>query len=113
MTSSPNGVNKFLVRGFKNRQKLMNHWEEHGSQYYGLTYEEYEVAALKLIESAVNEEILGHTDKDEAIVRYNKRTNDFVKGKVTKGIFTMFKPNEGLNYYLAQKKEDLKHGGRE
>ena len=113
MNISPSGENKFLVRGFKNRQKLMNHWHEHGNKYPNFTVQDYENRAIQLIESAVNENILGHTDRTGAIIRYDKTTNDFVKGRPIKGIFTMFKPEEGILYYETRKKEDIEHGGAE
>ena len=112
MNISPNGANKFLVRGFKNRQALLNHWKDHGEQYPNFTAEQYEQRALELIESEVNENILGHIDKTGAIIRYDKTTNDFVKGRPLKGIFTMFKPIDGENYYFRALKGDLEHGGR-
>ncbi|MBR2214641.1 MAG: hypothetical protein IJ849_02645 [Selenomonadaceae bacterium] len=108
----PTGNNRFLVRGFKSRQKLMNHWREHGFQYLGLTARQYEEKAVALAESAVGGDILGHIDKDGVVIRYDICSNDFVKGRPAKGIFTMFKPSDGIRYYWLQKKEDLEHGGR-
>ncbi len=113
MNISAAGENKFIVRGFKNRQALMNHWKDHGAQYPGFTVAQYEQRALELIESAVGENILGHIDKSGAIIRYDKSTNDFVKGRPLKGIFTMFKPDDGILHYETRKKEDIENGGRE
>lgn len=112
MTVSPTGANKFEKRGFKSKQGLNNHWAEHGHQYPGFTREQYEKRSLELVESAVGGKILGHTDKDDVVVRYDKEANDFVKGKPPKGVFTMFKPEDGAAYYQAQREEDLKHGGK-
>ena len=113
MNISANGENKFLVRGFKNRQTLMNHFKDHKEHYPHFTLEQYEQRALKLIESAVGGNILGHIDKSGAVIRYDKSTNDFVKGRPLKGIFTMFKPDEGILYYETRKKEDIENGGSE
>ena len=113
MSISPSGANKFLVRGFKNRQKMKNHWKDHSLQYLGFTEEQYENRAISLIESPVDDNILGHIDKSGVIVRYDKNTNDFVKGHPLKGIFTMFKPEAGIEYYFGQKEEDIKNGGSE
>ncbi|MBO4401689.1 MAG: hypothetical protein J5809_07570 [Selenomonadaceae bacterium] len=112
---SPTGANEFVVRGFKNRQKLMNHWQNgrtHREEYPYFTMEQYERRAIELAESAVGENILGHVDKDGYITRYDKLTNDFVKGHPYRGIVTMFKPIDGENYYLRALKGDLEHGGR-
>ena len=114
---SPTGANEFEVKGFVNKQKLNNHWKDHGEEYKkeGIitTKEAYEKRALQLIESPVGGSIKGHIDKDGHVVRYDEKTNDFVKGNPKKGIFTMYKPKESGVYYDRQKKEDIKHGGRE
>ncbi len=112
MEVSPTGANKFLVRGFKSKQGLNNHWADHGHQYPNFSREQYELRALELVESAVGGDICGHVDKGGIIVRYDKASNDFVKGLPRKGVFTMFKPDEGIEYYNAQREEDLKHGGK-
>ena len=70
MNISATGENKFLVRGFKNRQALMNHWQNgrtHSDEYPYFTMNQYEQRALELIESAVGGNILGHIDKSGAI----------------------------------------------
>ncbi|MBR7025292.1 MAG: hypothetical protein IKI08_04730 [Selenomonadaceae bacterium] len=113
MIISPSGANKFIVRGFKSKQSLNNHWRDHGEQYPEFTLLQYEQRALELIESPVGGNILGHVDKVGVLIRYDKVTNDFVKGRPIKGIFTMFKPDDGLNYYETRKKEDIEHGGCE
>ena len=113
MFMSPNGENKFLVRGFRNRQKMKNHWKNHSLQYLGFTEEQYEERVVSLIESPVDDNVLGHMDKDGVIVRYDKSANDFVKGHPLKGIFTMFKPETGIKYYFGQKEEYIKNGGSE
>ena len=77
-----------------------------------MTREQYENRSLDLVESAVGGNILGHVDKDGVVIRYDKETNDFVKGRPTKRVFTMFKPEYGIAYYNAQREEDLKHGGK-
>ena len=69
--------------------------------------------ALSLIEAPVSDTVLVHIDKNGIIIRYDTKANDFVKGRPQKGIFTMYKPDAGIAYYLEQKKEDLKNGGRE
>lgn len=117
MDISPSGANRFLVRGFKNRQKLMNHWKNgraHRDEYPELeTVDEYEELALKLLESPTGGDILGRIDKNGIIVRYNRRTNDFAKGHPDKGIRTMFRPVEGERYYFIRRMEDLFYGGRD
>ena len=117
MDVSSTGVNHFLVRGFANRQKLMNHWANgrtHRDEYPQFaTPEEYEAYALELCESRVGGDILGHKDGYGNVVRYNRATNDFAKGNPQKGVRTLMKPELGEAYYWQRKKEDMEHGGED
>nr|DAO88090.1 MAG TPA: Portal [Caudoviricetes sp.] len=113
--TSPAGTNSFKVQGFRNKQKLRNHWKNgrtHQAEYPDFTMEQYEKRAVELAEMPVGGSIQGHADKDGNVIRYDADTNDFVKGNPNKGITTMFKPAEGKAYYLKQREEDLKHGGK-
>ena len=109
---SSTGSNIFKVKNFRSKQALNNHVSKHGKEYPGFTKEQYIKRALELIEQPVSGEILGHKTKDNVLIRYDKNTNDFVKGRPDKGIYTMFKPIEGQAYYDKQKEEDLKHDGK-
>ena len=114
----PTGANELQVKGFKNKQKLNNHWKNgrtHSDEYLIdgiITAEQYEKRAVELLESPVGENICGHIDKDKNIIRYDIAKNDFVKGSITKGVITMYKPQKGRSYYEQQRTEDLKHGGK-
>ena len=108
-------ANKFVKRGFASKQKLMNHWKNgrvHRKEYPNYTMEQYVKRAVSLIEMPVGGSILGHVDKDGVIIRYDKKTNDFVKGTIDKGIRTMFKPVDGIKYYMDMRKDDLNNGGK-
>ena len=112
---SAKGANRLKVKGFSNKQKLMNHWKNgrtHRDEYPDLTMEQYVATAVKLAESPVGGDILGHIDKDGVVIRYNRKTNDFVKADIKKGIRTMFKPKIGINYYKGQREEDIEYGGK-
>ena len=109
---SPTGTNRFVKRGFANKQKLNNHWKDHGKEYIGWNKAQYHKEALALIESSVDSDVLGHVDKDGVIIRYRLSTNDFVKGTIERGIRTMFKPKEGRKYYDGMREEDLERGGK-
>lgn len=115
---SPAGTNILKNPHFRNRQKLNNHFqngEKHIKEYIpdGITTpEQYEKRAVELLQSATSNTILGHLDKDNHIIRYDTIKNDFVKGSIEKGVFTMFKPEKGKQYYEEQLEEDLKHGGK-
>ncbi|RGS69959.1 hypothetical protein [Mitsuokella sp. AF21-1AC] len=112
---SPKGVNRLWVRGFANKQKLMNHWKNgrtHRDEYPDFTIGQYVARAVQLAEMPVGGDILGHIDKDGIIIRYDRKTNDFVKASITKGFRTMFKPIDGESYYINMCKEDIERGGK-
>ena len=116
VTPSPSGANRLQVRGFASRQKLMNHWKNgraHRGEYPDLTMEQYVQRAVSLAEMPTGGDILGHVDKDGVIVRYDRKENDFVKVSAKNGIRTMFKPDEGEQYYWKRRKEDIEHGGKD
>jgi pyocin large subunit-like protein len=64
-----------------------------------------------LIQKPVGNGIHGHVDKTGKIIRYDAASNDFVTGHSEKGVHTMMKPKDGLEYYERQKERDLKNGG--
>ena len=115
---SPTGENKFKVNGFRNKQKLMNHWENgrtHKDEFIkdGIkTAEEYEQTGMKLVQSKVGGDILGHADGHGNVIRYDRKRNYFAKGNPEKGLTTFMKPTEGMTYYNNQKRGDLEHGGK-
>lgn len=91
------------------QSNLNDHWiggrSDHSSQYPNMTKEQYAQRALELVSSATDENITGYKASNGAIVRYDRSTNDWVKG-YTNGIATMFKPSDGVNYYNRTKKID-------
>ena len=110
MQSSPSatGTNRF-EKGF-GKANLQRHIKKHGSDYPGLTPEEYDRYALELIQQPVSKDVLGYKTADGAVVRYRISTNDFVKGYLDGGIATMYKPKgdhiKGLKYYRNQEKKE-------
>lgn len=118
---SPSGRNHFEVRGFASIQKRNNHWfgddEKHVKRREAYakdgitTVEQFGDRALELVESPVGGSVIGHADGHGNVIRYDRDKNDFVKGNPQKGIYTMFKPENGEEYYKEKLKEDLLHGG--
>lgn len=111
---SATGANKLRVKGFRNKQAMNNH-KKHISEYKNdgiFTAEQYEKRAVELLEMPAGGNISGHLDKNNHVIRYDKAKNDFVKGDISKGVMTMFKPEDGYSYYLVQRTEDIKHGGK-
>ena len=102
------GENKFL-RGFSDNN-LSSHWggkHDHSKQYPEMSKEQYAQRALDLAQSAAdNKEILGYQNEKGQIVRYDRKNNDFVKGDPSKGIATMFKPDDGESYFNRWKSKE-------
>lgn len=97
---SAKGANKFEI-GFS-KQKLNNHWQNgrtHKEEYPGFTKEQYAARALELIQKPCGNGIEGYKNKRGEVCRYDAKENDYVKGNPQKGINTMFKPKDGVEYY--------------
>ena len=101
------GRNEF-VRGFS-EHNLNEHWggsHDHSSEYPGFTKEQYSARALELVQSAADgENILGYKNSVGQVARYDTNTNDFVIGRPSEGIATMFKPKRGKQYFTDLKTE--------
>ena len=103
---SAQGENKFIVRGFKNKQALNNHWQNgrtHQEQYKkdGITTsEQYVNRALELLESKCdNKNIYGYKTSQGKLCRYDITKNDYATGNPTSGIYTLFKPDLEFSYF--------------
>ena len=68
---------------------------------------------MELIQMPTGGNIIGHKDEKEIITRYNVETNEVVKGRPDRGIYTLFKPDDGIEYYNRKKKGDVERGGKE
>ena len=112
IVSSAQGTNKFMHHGFINNNKRKSH-EKHLKEFPGMSMDQYVDRAMELIQMQTGGNIIGHKDKSGVIVRYNKKTNEFVKGRPDRGLYTMYKPVDGIEYYYKMKKGDLERGGEE
>ena len=107
---SATGANVLKVKGFSSKQDLINHFVDktnvhyHGSEYPGWTVSQYVARAVALAESPCTKGgIRGYATSTGQWVRYDPKTNDFVKADEN-GIYTMFKPKEGADYYERQRR---------
>ncbi len=106
---SANDENRF-TKGFT-RSNLSSHFTKHTDEYPEIkSAKEYNDCALKLIQSATSDDILGYRTSDGAVVRYRMSTNDFVKGYPETGIAAMFRPKKdpssGLRYFLKLREKE-------
>ena len=88
---------------------LNNHWvggkSDHSKDYSGYTKDQYAKRAHDLVRSKAEGNILGYKAANDAVVRYDKDANDFVKG-MPSGIKSMFKPKRGVPYFNDQLARD-------
>lgn len=113
---SARGPNEFK-KGFS-RKNLVDHWyglfDENGNEIIHSHRKEYEKRhmdmeqygdrALTLVQSACSKDIDGYKRADGFIVRYDRKTKDFVVGHPDKGIKTMFEASP--QYFEAHKEEE-------
>lgn len=107
---SATGANSLKKKGFPNKQKLNNHWQNgrtHANEYKedGITTkEQYEKRGVELAESVADgKKILGYKTKEGHICRYDVSKNDYVKADINKGLRTLFKPDNGIDYFNEMK----------
>ena len=120
---SSNEGNSLNQKGFRSKQARNNHWIGDGVKQVkrredyakdGIyTVEQYEKRAVELLESACDKNVRGYINSKGQIIRYDKKKNDFVMGTKEKGVFTMFKPENGYEYYLEQLRRDIENETRE
>lgn len=99
------GANKF-DKGFS-KHNLDEHWggsHDHSAEYPDFTKEQYAERALQLIQSeADGKNILGYKNESGQIARYDVKNNDYVIGRPSQGIATMFKPKRKSVYFHNRK----------
>lgn len=94
---------KWLKAEFPNEKKFKKHVEKHSNEYNNISAEKYLNLARKLLAADLNKDIDGFKSKEGFIFKYNKETNDFAIGRADGKISTLFKPDEKLDYWKAQK----------
>lgn len=94
---------KWLKSEFPNEKKFKKHVEKHSNEYNNISAEKYLNLARKLLAADLNKDIDGFKSKEGFIFKYNKETNDFAIGRADGKISTLFKPDEKLDYWEAQK----------
>jgi hypothetical protein len=62
----------------------------------------YYKIAWKLEDSPVGGDIMGFESKQGWLFRFNKQTGEFLARHALDYVVTLFRPKEGLNYYLKQ-----------
>jgi pyocin large subunit-like protein len=91
------------VRNFAKGQ-LDKHFAKHAGEWGAgnITKEAYLKRAQDLLSRKTGDNILGAVRSNGDILRYNARTNEFAVGTAEGVIRTLFRPAEGMAYWLRQ-----------
>jgi len=94
---------KWQPTAFKPGQ-LDSHFAKHASEWGSgnITKGGYLTRARQLLSKEPGGDILHHVRSNGDILRYNARTNEFAVAAKNGTIRTMFRPEEGMDYWLKQ-----------
>lgn len=95
-----NGVNWEAINF--SPKSLNNHFEKHHNEFGNIDIEIYINNAKTLCNSKVQNNILGFTNENGFVFRYDKRKNEFATIKPSGIIETYFKPKKGYEYWEEQ-----------
>ena len=97
-----NNIN-WLRLEFPTTKKFEKHLEKHLDNYPGLTPEQYLQRAQELLSAELSDNIEGFIDKDGFLFKYDKINNDFAIGRPDGKISTLFKPEDGNEYWKGER----------
>jgi pyocin large subunit-like protein len=94
---------RHAATGFAQGQ-LERHFRKHAAEWGAgnITRAGYLKRAQSLLRSNVGGDIVGHVRANGDVLRYNVRTNEFAIGAANGTIRTLFRPSEGMSYWLRQ-----------
>ena len=94
---------KYAAQGFAKGQ-LDRHFAKHAAEWGAgnITKTGYLNRAQQLLGQDVGRDILGHVRANGDVLRYNVRTNEFAAGTADGTIRTLFRPSDGMSYWLQQ-----------
>ena len=88
-----------------NKNTLAKHFRDHGKQMGADTKESYASHAVKFANTVDRENCVSFIDSKGSTYKYNKVTNEFAIITKKGYVVTYYKPEDGYDYYLSQKKE--------
>lgn len=98
------------AKGF-NKNTLQDHYTRHGEQVGATSKTSYQAKAVRFANRVDRKNNESFVDKRGSTYRYNKNTGEFAIIKKDGIVITYFKPKDGYDYYLKQKKTAI-GGGR-
>ena len=89
--------------GFRNRERLDEHFAKHGGEFGGISEAQYLAMAQRLRDEQVGGDILEVVRPNDGVVsRFDKRSGAFLAFDRDGTIRTFFKPNDGERYFRRQ-----------
>lgn len=90
-------------KGFRNRERLDEHFTKHGGEFGGISELQYLAMAQRLRDEQVGGDILEVVRPNDGVVsRFDKRSGAFLAFDRDGTIRTFFKPNDGERYFRRQ-----------
>ena len=92
--------------GFSSQQKLLEHYQKHGSEFGSITIDEYLSKAQAMRDQPAGGDLLEFVRADGVVTRYDRSTGAFIAFNSDGTIRTYFKPNAGESYFLRQRNRE-------
>jgi hypothetical protein len=94
---------RYVGKGFAQGQ-LDKHFAKHAAEWGAgnITKTGYLKRAQSLLGRDTGGDILGHVRANGDVLRYNAATNEFAAGAADGTIRTLFRPSDGMAYWLKQ-----------
>lgn len=96
---------EWLKATFLNEKKFNKHIEKHLSEYKDATDKEYLSIAQELLAAPLSKDVEGFVSELGFVFKYRISTNDFAVGRADGKISTLYKPEEGYEYWLSEMKK--------
>jgi pyocin large subunit-like protein len=88
--------------GFASHQRLVEHYQKHGSEFGTITMQEYLRRAQELRDRSAGGDVLEIVRADHVITRFERSSGSFIAFNPDGIIRTYFRPNDGENYFRRQ-----------
>ena len=92
--------------GFRNRDRLEEHYRKHGREFGDITPAEYLRRAQQLRDAPVGGSVLELRRADGVITRFDRESGSFIAFDPDLIIRTFFRPNAGERYFRRQAARD-------
>lgn len=95
---------RWLKAEFSSEEKFNKHIEKHLKEYGNISPEEYLNVARKLLAEPLSKDVEGFLSEADFLFKFRRSANDFAIGRADGKISTLYKPEDGLDYWELQVK---------